>query len=194
MKICKIPDCKSTNRIIRELCYMHYQRWRKSSNFQISKNMSGEDKRHPLYSIYQQMKYRCYNSNCPNYNYYGGRGIKVDDRWLGLDGFSNFIADMGERPKNTSLNRIDNDGWYGPNNCNWATQREQNINRRVLRTTVTGAKGIVLKRDSRNKDRWYAAIKRDNKQKHLGIFDTKEEALQARKRAEIYYDRKEIVL
>ena len=76
------------------------------------------------------MKRRCYVEKAHNYKYYGGRGIKVCDRWLGDDGFKNFLKDMGERPKGTTLDRINNNGNYEPINCKWSTISEQNKNRR----------------------------------------------------------------
>jgi hypothetical protein len=76
------------------------------------------------------MKSRCSNPNLPNYEHYGGRGIKICDRWLEQGGFINFVKDMGIRPANKSLDRIDVNGNYEPNNCRWATDEMQVNNRR----------------------------------------------------------------
>jgi hypothetical protein len=74
---------------------------------------------------------RCRNPGAVNYAYYGGRGVKVCERWLGEDGYRNFLADMGERPKGRTLDRIDPDKGYEPSNCRWATAKEQVENRRA---------------------------------------------------------------
>lgn len=80
------------------------------------------------YRAWDSMKARCSQPKRDDYNRYGGRGIKVCDRWL--NSFENFIEDMGIKPeKSYSLDRINNDGNYEPGNCRWATILEQNRNK-----------------------------------------------------------------
>lgn len=81
----------------------------------------------PTYYSWAGMKSRCMNSNDTRYKDWGGRGIKVCERWMD---FRNFLEDMGVRPEGTTLDRIDANGDYKPGNCRWATAQQQASNKR----------------------------------------------------------------
>lgn len=91
----------------------------------------------PTYRVWAGMKNRCTNPNNPSYGYYGGRGIAVCERW---DKFENFLADMGEEPEGMSIERKDNNGNYSPENCIYATQKEQTRNTRYNRIIKYGGR------------------------------------------------------
>lgn len=93
-------------------------------------NWRGGKTSHPLYETWLDMIGRCHRTTHQRFESYGGRGVTVCERWR-LD-FWAFVADMGERPIGRSLDRIDNDAGYTPENCRWATASEQSRNRRPL--------------------------------------------------------------
>jgi len=82
------------------------------------------------YRIWNSMKTRCLNKKATNYEWYGGIGVTICDRWMS---FENFYEDMGEAPEKHSIDRIDVTKGYSPENCRWSTAKEQSLNKRKRR-------------------------------------------------------------
>lgn len=132
-----------------------------------------------LYRKWMDMKSRCFNHKCCNYKYYGGRGISICDEWLGKNGFRNFqdwALDNGYKD-GLSIDRIENDKNYHPNNCRWVTKRVQNINKRPTYKNTSGYVGI--KKHSSGKG-WYGSVKIGNKDFYTGYSEDILEAVKMR--------------
>lgn len=135
------------------------------------------------YNTWCSMKERCHYEKAENYYLYGGRGIRVCDRWI--NSFEKFLEDMGKRPSSKhSIDRIEVNGNYEPLNCKWATSEEQSRNKRVSRNNESGTTGV---REDKKTGKWISRIYNDGNSIYLGYFENKNDAINARKAAEIKY-------
>lgn len=123
------------------------------------------------YKSWYHMKDRCTNSNDAGFNNYGGRGITVCEEW---ESFEAFYADMGPCPPKHTLERVDNEKGYSPDNCIWADRHTQNGNTRSVHGSKTGVVGVWASKGNRYK----AYIKKNGKRSYLGSSNTIEGASQ----------------
>lgn len=131
------------------------------------------------YNSWSAMKQRCYYKQHSYYLSYGGRGIKVCDRWR--NSFENFLVDMGKCPEGSSLDRIDPDGDYKPENCRWADNSTQAFNQTKSGSNSSGKTGVHWHKAT---NKWAASISKDRQVFHLGVFEKFENAKKIRESAE----------
>lgn len=133
-----------------------------------------------IYKIYYAMRARCYNPKRWNYDKYGGRGIRVCDEWM--SDFMNFYewAMASGYDETKSIDRIDPNGNYEPQNCRFTDASIQGLNRNTQSNNSTGCKGVTLLKSGK----YRAYIKKNGKQIALGCYETLEQAKKAREKAE----------
>ena len=171
------------------ICFKHFEAQTQSVKSGLStkcrscattiKNTTHGSVNHPLFSKWSNMIQRCENPNSKNYKYYGGRGITVCDEWKdNPNAYYDYITSLpNAMKKGYSIDRINNDKGYEPNNVRWASASGQGVNRRVQNNNTSGYKGIIWHKQS---NRWIARIGVDNKSIHMGSYTSIEDALNAR--------------
>ena len=130
-----------------------------------------------FYKTWNDMIRRCTNPNNKDYKDYGGRGITVCEEWLDVIDFVAWCEATHPNIEGYSLDRIDNDNGYSPENCRWANRLVQNINQRMKSTNTSGYNGIIWNKKNSN---WKAVIGINTKKVYLGYFNSVQEAVQAR--------------
>ncbi len=167
-KICSVEKCERVSEVKKGWCLMHYKRWKRHGNPNtLTKILEYHDMTGTVeYVTWKAIKSRCYYKRNKRYADYGGRGITVCERWR--NSFSAFYEDMGKRPSsNHSINRVNNDGNYEPNNCEWATYEQQILNRRINRRNTSGYRGVNYRKD---REKWVSSVRVNNKTYYLGNF------------------------
>lgn len=180
--VCIAPECSRTDIKSHGYCNLHWQRIKRHGSTEPKILKNGPRSKYPEeYKALESARQRCYNKTNRAYKNYGGRGIKVCDRWLEKPyGFSNFMEDMGAKPSYArtpnggkpvwTLDRIDPDGDYCPENCRWATWLTQETNKR----TNAEHPGVRLV------DGLWVVRHRTSTVVIRGSFKTKEQALEAK--------------
>lgn len=178
MDACKVNGCNN-KKYVNSLCNAHYLRLRRYGRLHVTVDRSGLRNKFPKeYNSYRAMKNRCLCKTDKNYPRWGGNGITICARWLEKpNGFRNFLEDMGRRPNGTTLDRIENNKGYSPDNCRWATPYEQMANTSRLSGRTPGVHYIKAR------GRWEANIKIGNKRLTKSLA-TKSGAIAQRKKWE----------
>lgn len=134
-------------------------------------------RKHRFYSTWVKMVHRCSNSNYTRYKDYGGRGITVCEEWLDVRNFVVWAEATHPNIEGLSLDRIDNDKGYSPENCRWADASTQNINQRIKKSNTSGFVGVDFRP---NENKYVARITVLGVRVYIGYYETIEEAVLAR--------------
>ncbi len=188
--ICSIEGCYKKHKA-RGYCTNHYYRLLRRGDVHYKprplEQHGLKDRYLKEYYVWKGIKGRCLNTNNKAYKNYGGRGISICDRWI--HSFKNFLDDMGLKPSPAhSIDRINNDDGYSPENCRWATPTEQSWNRRKNKNNTSEYRGVsYLKTDKK----WVANIRVSGENYYMGRHNTPEEAAIEYDKAAVFFRGKE---
>jgi len=168
-------ECQYCGKEFRAMLHLIKVGHTKSCGCIVGKHTKHKLTHHKLYGIWRNMMQRCYNEKMDSYIYYGGRGIGVCKEWHDTKNFidwaeETYIVGM-------SLDRIDSNGDYMPNNCRWVDKTLQTINRRVFKNNTSGYVGVCYNKNSK---KWKSYVYIHKKHIYLGLFEDKMEAVKAR--------------
>ena len=149
----------------------------KSCGCLVGKNMTHGFSYHKFYQTWYDMKYRCYNTKRREYKWYGARGITVCEEWQDVTNFVAWAEKTHPNVKGVTLDRIDNDKGYSPDNCRWTDATTQCVNQGMKSSNTSGFVGIYW---HKNVKKWISVIEYQKSHINIGSFRTKEEAVQAR--------------
>ena len=133
--------------------------------------------KHRFFNTYANMYNRCYNSSIRAYYWYGGRGITICEEWLDITNFIHWAEETYPHIEGYTLDRIDVNKEYSPDNCRWTDRNTQAVNKRTPQTNTSGFVGVFWNPINKN---WRASLTFKNEKINLGSHKTKEEAVQAR--------------
>lgn len=172
---CKVISSSLNSNLITS-CGCLYKESRKTCNRKHGKSKSRE------YNAWAAAKQRCYYKKHDFYADYGGRGITMCEQWI--NSFETFYKDMGDCPQGMSIERVDFNGNYCPENCKWDTASNQGYNTRISSNNKSGKSGVHWHKVT---SKWAAQIGLENESIHLGVFENLEDAIAAREEAELKY-------
>lgn len=138
-----------------------------------------------LYHTWSEMRRRC-NGSCTNHQYYGDKGISYCPEWEDFDVFAKWAIDNGYQ-KGLEIDRIDGDKDYCPDNCRWVTHKNNSRNRKARSNNTTGTPGVQPRKYNSGKIVYRVSIETDDGRVNVGTFENLEDAVLARKDAELKY-------
>lgn len=138
-----------------------------------------------LYHTWSEIRRRC-NGSCTNHQYYGDKGISYCPEWENFDVFAQWAIDNGYQ-KGLEIDRIDGDKDYCPDNCRWVTHKNNSRNRKARSNNTTGTPGVQPRKYKSGKIVYRVSIETDDGRVNVGTFENLEDAVLARKDAELKY-------